>query len=116
LFLISLLCSFVCLNTIILLASTAFSMLRRLARAVGAAAQSASISSAAERSGLIAAACILERLPLVMPPPPVWETEYQACAFILARVLSLSHSLQAWREKKQAGTYKTYPKARRLTL
>ena len=37
-----------------------------------------SSSAAAGGPGSVSAACILERLPLVEPTPPTWETDYQA--------------------------------------
>lgn len=37
-----------------------------------------SLSSAAKAPAAVVCACLLERLPIVMPPQPAWETEYQA--------------------------------------
>jgi len=41
--------------------------------------RSRSASGAAGDHPALVCACILERLPIVMPPPPAWETEYEVC-------------------------------------
>ena len=80
------------------------------------------LSAAATTPAAVVCACVLERLPIVLPPQPAWETEYQV------RVLSAALAspprvagawlkvrrrlVQDWRYEKLRHTFKEYPKAR----
>ena len=67
----------------------------------------------------VVAACVVERLPIVLPTEPSWEAEYQArdgdaCLLFLAvpprRLLTLTGLCsQEWRYKKRLPDFKTLP-------
>ena len=59
------------------------------------------LSAAATAPSAVVCACVLERLPIVMPPRPAWETEYQvrapAARAAAPRGSRLLTQLVAWR-------------------
>ena len=78
------------------------------------------LSAGATPPAALVCACVLERLPIVMPAQPAWETEYQACTLRHALFPSAARSVladaarrcaQDWRYEKLRHTFKEYPKA-----
>lgn len=56
------------------------------------------VAAGADAGPMIRAACVLERLPIVMPPPPAWEVDYKQWV---------------WEWRTSQNYYKTLPKTKK---